>query len=233
MLDQSIENTEGKDVNVDANVNGTSNVNELTNAIDRVPISKNPNIRATTSGLGGLQTMKSTIDGINSKTVTITAIMNGNVTQNAPGGGKWTLATGTENANSGLTEVAEYGPELIMSRSGASAYLATERQLFNMEGGERVFNARQTSEILRSVAERNSTKNNSNIEKLLNEAITRLDKIKEATNNNSIEVTKAIENKELVSNVNLDSNSLAKGITPSVEKEQGNRMLLYKRGVLV
>ena len=232
-LDQSIENTEGKDVNVDANVNGTSNVNELTNAINRVPISKNPNIRATTSGLGSLQTMKSTIDSINSKTVTITAIMNGNVTQNAPGGGKWTLATGTENANSGLTEVAEYGPELIMSRSGASAYLATERQLFNMEGGERVFNARQTSEILRSAAERNSTKNNSNIEKLLNEAITRLDKIKEATNNNSIEVTKAIENKELVSNVNLDSNSLAKGMTPTIEKEQGNRMLLYKRGVLV
>ena len=232
-LDQSIENTEGKDVNVDANVNGTSNVNELTNAINRVPISKNPNIRATTSGLGSLQTMKSTIDSINSKTVTITAIMNGNVTQNAPGGGKWTLATGTENANSGLTEVAEYGPELIVSRSGASMYLATNRQTVNMEGGERVFNARQTSEILRSAAERNSTKNNSNIEKLLNEAITRLDRIKDATNNNSIEVTKAIENKKLVSNVNLDSNSLAKGITPSVEKEQGNRMLLYKRGVLV
>ena len=232
-LDQSIENTEGKDVNVDANVNGTSNVNELTNAINRVPISKNPNIRATTSGLGSLQTMKSTIDSINSKTVTITAVMNGNVTQNAPGGGKWTLATGTENANSGLTEVAEYGPELIMSRSGANMYLATNRQLVNMEGGERVFNARQTSEILRNASERNNSFNSSNIEKLLNEAITRLDKIKDATNNNSIEVTKAIENKELVSNVNLDSNSLAKGITPSVEKEQGNRMLLYKRGVLV
>ena len=232
-LDQSIENTEGKDVNVDANVNGTSNVNELTNAINRVPISKNPNIRATTSGLSGLQTMKSTIDSINSKTVTITAVMNGNVTQNAPGGGKWTLATGTENANSGLTEVAEYGPELIVSRSGASMYLATNRQTVNMEGGERVFNARQTSEILRNASERNNSFNSSNIEKLLNEAITRLDKIKEATNNNSIEVTKAIENKELVSNVNLDSNSLAKGMTPTIEREQGNRMLLYKRGVLV
>ena len=159
--------------------------------------------------------------------------MNGNVTQNAPRGGKWTLATGTENANSGLTEVAEYGPELIVSRSGASMYLATNRQIVNMEGGERVFNARQTSEILRNASERNKSFNSSNIEKLLNEAITRLDKIKEATNNNSIEVTKAIENKELVSNVNLDSNSLAKGMTPNIEKEQGNRMLLYKRGVLV
>ena len=234
-LDQSIENTEGKDVNVDANVNGTSNVNELTNAINRVPISKNPNIRATTSGLGSLQTMKSTIDSINSKTVTISVTTAGTASA-ARAIGKLkaeAYATGTENANSGLATVAEYGPELIMSRSGASAYLATERQLFNMEGGERVFNARQTSEILRSAAERNSTKNNSNIEKLLNEAITRLDRIKDATNNNSIEVTKAIENKELVSNVNLDSNSLAKGMTPTIEREQGNRMLLYKRGVLV
>ena len=57
-------------------------------------------------------------------------------------------ATGTDNAPEGIAEVAEYGPELIVSRSGTGAYLATERQLFNMEGGERVFNARQTSEIL-------------------------------------------------------------------------------------
>ena len=234
-LDQSIENTEGKDVNVDANVNGTSNVNELTNAINRVPISKNPNIRATTSGLGSLQTMKSTIDSINSKTVTISVTTAGTASA-ARAIGKLTseaYATGTENANSGLATVAEYGPELIMSRSGANMYLATNRQIVNMEGGERVFNARQTSEILRNASERNNSFNSSNIEKLLNEAITRLDKIKEATNNNSIEVTKAIENKELVSNVNLDSNSLAKGMTPTIEREQGNRMLLYKRGVLV
>ena len=58
------------------------------------------------------------------------------------------FATGTENAPEGLAEVAEYGPELIVSRSGVGAYLATDRQLFNMEGGEKVFNARQTSEIL-------------------------------------------------------------------------------------
>ena len=58
------------------------------------------------------------------------------------------FATGTENAPEGLAEVAEYGPELIVSRGGAGAYLATDRQLINLEGGERVFNARQTSEIL-------------------------------------------------------------------------------------
>ena len=232
-LDQTIEGTEGKDVEVNAKVGGTDKVKEMDSSIRQVPPTKNVTVTATTKGLGNLQTMQSTIAGINSKTVTITAIMNGNVTQNAPGGGKWTLATGTENANSGLTEVAEYGPELIVSRSSASMYLATNRQTVNMEGGERVFNARQTSEILRNASERNNSFNSSNIEKLLNEAITRLDKIKEATNNNSLEVTKAIENKELVSNVNLDSNSLAKGITPTIEREQGNRMLLYKRGVLV
>ena len=58
------------------------------------------------------------------------------------------FATGTENAPEGLAEVAEYGPELIVSRSGAGAYLATDRQLINLEGGERIYNARQTSEIL-------------------------------------------------------------------------------------
>ena len=220
---------------IDAMINAGASADDLTAAIGAIPKEKRAEVLANVKGKDKVDGLKASIDSVQSKSVTITAtaVMRGDVTQNAPGGGKWTLATGTENANSGLTEVAEYGPELIMSRSGASAYLATERQLFNMEGGERVFNARQTSEILRSAAERNSTKNNSNIEKLLNEAITRLDRIKDATNNNSIEVTKAIENKELVSNVNLDSNSLAKGITPSVEKEQGNRMLLYKRGVLV
>ena len=60
----------------------------------------------------------------------------------------FSFATGTENAPEGLAEVAEYGPELIVSRGGAGAYLATDRQLINLEGGERVFNARQTSEIL-------------------------------------------------------------------------------------
>lgn len=73
--------------------------------------------------------------------------------------GSTMYATGTENAPEGLAEVAEYGPELIVSRSRASAYLATERQLFNMEGGERVFNARQTSEILNGMQNYSSNDN--------------------------------------------------------------------------
>ena len=133
---------------IDAMIAAGASSDELTAAIKRIPKDVRAKVLAQVQGKDKVDSLKSSIDGIKSKTVTITAIMNGNVTQNAPGGGKWTLATGTENANSGLTEVAEYGPELIVSRSGASAYLATERQLFNMEGGERVFNARQTSEIL-------------------------------------------------------------------------------------
>ena len=133
---------------IDAMIAAGASSDELTAAIKRIPKDVRAKVLALVEGKDKVDNLKSSIDGIKSKTVTITAIMNGNVTQNAPGGGKWTLATGTENANSGLTEVAEYGPELIVSRSGASAYLATDRQLINMEGGERVFNARQTSEIL-------------------------------------------------------------------------------------
>lgn len=61
--------------------------------------------------------------------------------------GSTMYATGTDNAMTGLATVAEYGPELIVSRSGI-ATLAIGRQLVNMEGGETVYNARQTQEIL-------------------------------------------------------------------------------------
>ena len=55
-------------------------------------------------------------------------------------------ATGTDNATSGLTQVAEYGSELIASSYGLA--LATGRQLINLQGGETVYNARQTRKIL-------------------------------------------------------------------------------------
>ena len=55
-------------------------------------------------------------------------------------------ATGTDNATSGLTQVAEYGSELIASSYGLA--LATGRQLINLQGGEKVYNARQTRKIL-------------------------------------------------------------------------------------
>ena len=237
-LEEALARLHDKNVNVNTEVNGRDDVNGLTKDIGSVPVSKNPNITVTVSGDGKVVALRNQLNSLHDVNVHVRTFYEsyGDSTgkiMHGTGPKPSRLATGTENANSGLAEVAEYGPELIMSRSGASMYLATNRQIINMEGGERVFNARQTSEILRNASERNNSFNSSNIEKLLNEAITRLDKIKEATNNSSIEVTKAIENKELVSNVNLDSNSLAKGMTPTIEREQGNRMLLYKRGVLV
>ena len=55
-------------------------------------------------------------------------------------------ATGTDYALPGLTEVAEYGSEIIATRN--SAMLATGRQLINLAGGEKIYNARQTKDIL-------------------------------------------------------------------------------------
>ena len=152
---------------IDKMIEAGASSDELSAAIKRIPKDVRAKVLAEVKNKDKVDALKNSIDGIKSKTVTITAIMNGNVTQNAPGGGKWTLATGTENANSGLTEVAEYGPELIVSRSGASAYLATDRQLINMEGGERVFNARQTSEILNGMKNYSSNDNSDLLKTLI------------------------------------------------------------------
>ena len=135
---------------IDAMIAAGASSDELTAAIKRIPKDVRAKVLALVEGKDKVDSLKSSIDKVQSKTVTISVTTAGTASA-AREIGKLTserLATGTENANSGLTEVAEYGPELIVSRSGASAYLATERQLFNMEGGERVFNARQTSEIL-------------------------------------------------------------------------------------
>ena len=57
-------------------------------------------------------------------------------------------ATGTDNALSGPATVAEYAPEMILSKS-AGAMLAMNRQVVNLEGGEKVLNARRTREMLK------------------------------------------------------------------------------------
>lgn len=70
------------------------------------------------------------------------------------GGGNLMYATGTENAMPGIASVAEYGTELIQSSNGLMT-LATGRQLINFTGGETVYNARQTQEILKGMSNRN------------------------------------------------------------------------------
>ena len=58
-------------------------------------------------------------------------------------------ATGTENAMPGISSVAEYGPELVLGNDSASLY--TSRSVVGLEGGETIYNARQTSDILRGM----------------------------------------------------------------------------------
>lgn len=105
---------------------------------------KKANINVTDNGTAAA--VQRNIDGIQSYKQVIVGVQytsSGKPYYN----GSTMYATGTDNAMTGLATVAEYGPELIVSRSGI-ATLATGRQLVNMEGGETVYNARQTSEIL-------------------------------------------------------------------------------------
>ena len=102
--------------------------------------------------------------------------------------GSTMYATGTDNAMTGLATVAEYGPELIVSRSGI-ATLATGRQLVNMEGGETVYNARQTQEILKGMQSKQLSNESSS--DLLRTMIVKLDEVK-----------KAIDSKELNNVIN-------------------------------
>ena len=109
-------------------------------------------------------------------------------------GGKWNgstmYATGTDNAMPGIASVAEYGPELIIGRTGEVS-LAIGRQLMSFEGGETVYNARQTQEILSSMENRNSFGDDS--KELLRTMIVKLDEVKKVIDNK--EFNKITENK--------------------------------------
>lgn len=64
-------------------------------------------------------------------------------------------ATGTENALSGIAEVAEYGPELIVGNDGIMT-LALSRQQFLMQGGEKVYNAVESQKIMSKMSDSNN-----------------------------------------------------------------------------
>lgn len=91
--------------------------------------------------------LNTAIQNIKDKTVTISVNQVGYA--NEKGSGFTPMyATGTDNALSGNAIVAEYGPEMILSKS-AGAMLAMNRQVVNLEGGEKVLNARRTREMLK------------------------------------------------------------------------------------
>ena len=125
-------------------------------------------------------------------------------------------ATGTENAMPGIASIAEYGAELIQSRSGELT-LATSRQLVNMDGGETVYNARQTNEILKGMSERSNPKDINIGFTAVIDAIKGLDKdVINAIMNNSNNLTKAIEEIELSSDIVMDSRKVGEAVFPTI-----------------
>ncbi|SCJ51947.1 Phage-related minor tail protein [uncultured Clostridium sp.] len=123
----------------------------------------------------------------------VSVVVKGGMTQQA-------YATGTDNAMPGLATVAEYGPELIQSRNGAFK-LATSRSIYPMDGGETVYNSRQTKEILRNMMGQQTVENDAT-------------KILKEVNNNLILLRASIESKEfnkIIKNVieKIDINEVA------------------------
>lgn len=128
------------------------------------------------------------IQNIRDKTVTISVNQKGYA--NEKGSGFTPMyATGTESTMPGIASVGEYGSELIVG-SGAMT-IASSRQLMSFTGGETVYNARQTKEILSSLEANN---NMSNISELINT-------IKATTK----EVIKAISSSDRAQTIHADN----------------------------
>ena len=117
--------------------------------------------RVNVDGDGAITILEDIQNRVNSlpsrKDISINVYKNGNT----PLGGPISMeeeknhyATGTENAMPGISSVAEYGPELVLGNDSASLY--TSRSVVGLEGGETIYNARQTSDILKGM---NNTSN--------------------------------------------------------------------------
>jgi TP901 family phage tail tape measure protein len=95
---------------------------------------------------------------------------------------------GTENAPAGLAWIAERGAELIESKDG-SAYLAENKQLVNLQGGEKISTAQETQRLLNSAIYNDITMNgNGGIEKRLDKMVLNLDKLVDKKNEPTINI---------------------------------------------
>lgn len=126
--------------------------------------------------------------------------------------GSTMYATGTESAMPGIASVAEYGAELIESRSGMLS-LATDRQLVNFTGGETVYNARQTQEILKGMNSR--SQGDMNILNLVEELFNKLTKV-----TNTLDTLLNTESTlEMTNSINLNEQELGNSITPIISNK--------------
>lgn len=101
------------------------------------------------------------------------------------------FATGTDNAPAGLATVAEEGPELILNRNRTKAALATSMSLVNLQGGEVIYNARQTKDMLNKLNTLNVNDgyfNSNSLEssKLINNTTNNYSNVSTTNNNSSM-----------------------------------------------
>lgn len=127
--------------------------------------------------------------------------------------GSTMYATGTENAMPGIASVAEYGSELIVGAGGRMT-LASDRQYMNFEGGETVYNARQTQEILNAMNK--PQVNNRESTSLLKEISRKLDYLKEIASKEFNKITENIFEKVDINGV-TDIEDIAYKLTEYVE----------------
>ena len=138
---------------MDSMINAGASADDLAWAIKNIPADKRAQVQAYVEGKTDAEELKKAIDKLNNKTIkVITQYENWYTDKNTgkkygyQNGVAGYYATGTEHALSGVATVAEYGPEIIANNN--TAMLATGRQMINLSGGEKIYNARQTKDIL-------------------------------------------------------------------------------------
>ena len=141
---------------MDAMINAGASADDLAWAINNIPAEKRAQVQAYVEGKTDAEKLKAAIDRLTNKTIKVVTQYQtqylestGNKIMHNRGPVMTRKATGTDYALPGLTEVAEYGSEIIATRN--SAMLATGRQLINLAGGEKIYNARQTKDILENM----------------------------------------------------------------------------------
>lgn len=200
-------------------VDAGAGADELTAAIAEIPKDKRAEVLAQIAGTSNAEYLKKVIDNINNKKVTVTYETNYIQKYNSQGSGATKYATGTESALSGMAEVAEYGPELIVSNNGI-ATLAAENQFMNLQGGETVYNARQTKEILRGME--NKGDNNYGGFNLLAEKIDILTKTTDSLKSNMDNIALKVEQKEFKGDIVMNNQKVGEAIYPTISNSLAN-----------
>lgn len=201
-------------------VDAGASADDLAAAIDGIPEDKRADVLAKIEGTSNAEYLKQVINDIKSKKVTVTYESNYIQKYNSQGPGYTKYATGTESALSGLAEVAEYGPELIVSNNGI-ATLAAENQFMNLQGGETVYNARQTKAILNSMQENKGNNDYSGFI-LVAEKIDILTKTTDSLKNNMDNIANKVEELELKSDIILNNQKVGEAIFPTISNSLAN-----------